>query len=211
MQASQAPLGLMLLEEGVNRLSDQSTLAAAAAQGQGLQSLPFRLRKVDLGALHRTGIRLVYTSYSAESAAHPAQRTPWPSPSGMRSVVSRPAASKQGVRKRLRQGACAALEADLGLRVILWGSRRGASRPRARPPPSARYVWRASGGVMHVSDEVAVPAGKGNASSAWHSSARPLHRFAVTHQGFVRGQQAEVLLQGLGYQQAVEWIAMDQG
>ena len=63
---------------------------------------------------------------------------------------------------------------------------------------------------MQVSVVVAVSVGKGNASSAWPSSASPLHRFAVTHQGFVRGQQAEVLLQGLDYQQAVEWIAMDQ-
>lgn len=56
-QPAQAPLRLLLLKEGVDRLADQGALAAAAAQGQDLQSLPFRLRKVDLGAQHRAGRR----------------------------------------------------------------------------------------------------------------------------------------------------------
>jgi hypothetical protein len=34
---------LVLLEKGIDRLADQGILAAAAAQGQGLQSLPLRL------------------------------------------------------------------------------------------------------------------------------------------------------------------------
>ncbi len=38
-QPGQAPLGLLLLEEGVDRLADQGALASAATQRQGLQSL----------------------------------------------------------------------------------------------------------------------------------------------------------------------------
>jgi hypothetical protein len=34
-QPGQAPLGLLLLQEGIDRLADQSALAAATAQGQG--------------------------------------------------------------------------------------------------------------------------------------------------------------------------------
>jgi hypothetical protein len=56
-QPGQAPLGLLLLEEGVDRLADQGALASAATQRQGLQSLALRLREIGLGALHRADRR----------------------------------------------------------------------------------------------------------------------------------------------------------
>jgi hypothetical protein len=44
---------MVLLEKGIDRLADQGALAAAAAQSQGLQSMPLRLGEIDLSALHR--------------------------------------------------------------------------------------------------------------------------------------------------------------
>ena len=51
-QPGQAPPGLLLLQEGIDRLADQGALAAATAQGQGLQSLALVLREMDLSAKH---------------------------------------------------------------------------------------------------------------------------------------------------------------
>ena len=52
-QTGQLALGLVLLQKGVDRLADQGAMAAATAESQGLQSLPLRLREIDLGALPR--------------------------------------------------------------------------------------------------------------------------------------------------------------
>jgi hypothetical protein len=52
-QPGQAPLGQLLLEEGVDRLAVQGDLATAATQRQGLQSLALPFRMVDRGSLYR--------------------------------------------------------------------------------------------------------------------------------------------------------------
>jgi hypothetical protein len=52
MEAGQPALGLMALQKGDDRFTDQRTLSAAAALGQRLQALTLGFRQVDLGALH---------------------------------------------------------------------------------------------------------------------------------------------------------------
>ena len=81
-QPGQAPLGLLLLEEGVDRLADQGDLATAATQRQGLQSLALPFRTVDRGSLYRAEGRCwekATTSkrqYSAQPSLHLTQRIP---------------------------------------------------------------------------------------------------------------------------------------
>lgn len=54
-QSRQPFPGLLLPQEGIDRVADQGALAASTAQGQCLQSLPLRRGEMDLGALHRDG------------------------------------------------------------------------------------------------------------------------------------------------------------
>ena len=47
----------MLPQEGIDRVADQGALAASAAQGQCLQSLPLRRGEIDLGSLPLAAFR----------------------------------------------------------------------------------------------------------------------------------------------------------
>ena len=51
LQPGQAPLGRVLLQEGIDGVPDQGTLAAPTAQGEGPQPAALRFRQIDLRAL----------------------------------------------------------------------------------------------------------------------------------------------------------------